>query len=44
MNDAAEQHGRKNPQQRAYHEQPFRTIAGIGPSFVVRVATPIGVS
>ena len=44
MHDAAEQDGGENPQQGADHEQPFRTIAGIGPSLVVRVATPIGVS
>src|SRR5580698_553407 len=44
MHNAAKQDGGENPQQGAGHEQPFRTIAGIGPSFVVRVATPIGVS
>ena len=35
MHDAAKQDGGENPQQRADHEQPFRTIAGIGPSLVV---------
>ena len=40
----AEQQGAENPQRQPDHEQPFRTIAGIGPSFVVRIATPIGVS
>ena len=44
MHDAAEQDGAENPHQGADHEQPFRTMAGIGPSLVVVLATPIGVS
>ena len=44
MNDAAEQQHTENPQRQADHEQLFRTTAGIGPSFVVSEATPIGVS
>ena len=44
MDDAAEQDGAENPQQQPDHEQSFRATAGIGPDFVVRVATPIGVS
>ena len=44
MHDAAEQEGAEDPKRQADHEQLFRTIAGIGPSFVVSEATPIGVS
>ena len=44
VHDTAEQDCAENPQQQPDHEQSFRATAGIGPDFVVRVATPIGVS
>ena len=44
MHDATEEEAAQRPHEPTDHEQPFRATAGIGPSFIVVDATPIGVS